>query len=147
LEFMNAVRSAEKGIAAERRGDEVPEELDIAALDSVTEEEWRAYWPSPVAAEPAEDESAPEQVPEPTPADVPEPEPAHVPEPAPVEVPEPAPVEVPESTPEQRDGETGDQPPAMDEEFRAEKIPVIEDGEAAVNGVAQEDQPKSVEPQ
>ena len=53
LEFMEAVRVAERAIAATRRGDDVPEELDIAVLGSVTEEEWRAAWPLPVAGEQA----------------------------------------------------------------------------------------------
>ena len=80
LEFMDAVRVAEKAIAAARRGAEVPEELDVAVLDSVTENEWRAAWPTPVGTEPAL---------------------AEVPEPGPVEVPEPSPVETPEPSPEQ----------------------------------------------
>ena len=60
LEFIDAVRQAEKTIAATRRGDQVPEELDIAVLDSITTQEWYAAWPLPIAAEPAEelDESA-----------------------------------------------------------------------------------------
>lgn len=45
LEFMDNVRYTEKAIAAGRRGDEVPEELDVAPLGTVTEEEWRTYWP------------------------------------------------------------------------------------------------------
>jgi XTP/dITP diphosphohydrolase len=100
LEFMDTVRTVEKAIAADRRGEDVPEELDIASLGVITEEEWRAFWPSagiaPTEA-PEEDivmetEPAPDRIPEPTPADVPET--------GPVEVPEPAPVEVPEQTPE-----------------------------------------------
>jgi XTP/dITP diphosphohydrolase len=104
LEFMDAVRLAEEGIAAERRGDEVPEELDVATLESITEEEWRAYWPvtadevvmepaEPAANEPGEPEPTPERVPEPGPVDVPEPGPVEVPEPSPVEVPEPSPTQ------------------------------------------------------
>ncbi len=46
LEFMDTVRTVEKAIAADRRGEDVPEELDIASLGAITEEEWRAYWPS-----------------------------------------------------------------------------------------------------
>jgi len=68
LEFMDAVRAAEKAIAAARRGNEVPEELDVAVLDSITEDEWRAAWP--VATEPA-----PDRIPEPSPAAVETPEP------------------------------------------------------------------------
>ena len=136
LEFMEAVRLAEKGIAAERRGDAVPEELDVATLDAVTEEEWHAYWPPAAAqSEPAlaEPGQTPERVPEPGPADVPEP--------GPVEVPEPSPVEVPEPSPQQQ---------AADE-FPAEEFTAVE--EAPANGVPEEAaassdaQPNKVEPQ
>jgi XTP/dITP diphosphohydrolase len=88
LEFMDTVRTVERAIAADRRGEDVPEELDIASLGVITEEEWRAFWPS------AETEPAPDRLPEPTPADVPEPGPVEVPEPAPVDVPEPTPEDV-----------------------------------------------------
>lgn len=107
LEFMDAVRSAEHRIAAARRGDETPEELDVDTLESITEEEWRTHW-APAATEPVP-EPTPQHVPEPTPAPAPDPGPSPVPEPGPVEVPEPGPVEVPEPTPE-----------AIDEEFPAE---------------------------
>ena len=46
LEFMDTVRHVEKAIAAGRRGEDVPEELDVAALGVITEEEWRAHWPA-----------------------------------------------------------------------------------------------------
>jgi XTP/dITP diphosphohydrolase len=46
LEFVDTVRTVERAIAAARRGDSVPEELDVAPLGDVTEEEWRAHWPS-----------------------------------------------------------------------------------------------------
>jgi XTP/dITP diphosphohydrolase len=46
LEFMDTVRRAEKAVAADRRGEDVPEELDVAALGVISEEEWRVYWPS-----------------------------------------------------------------------------------------------------
>jgi XTP/dITP diphosphohydrolase len=63
LEFMDVVRIAEKGIAEGRRGSEVPEELDVAPLDSITEEEWRIYLPIAAGAELAgEPEPAPQQV-------------------------------------------------------------------------------------
>ncbi len=45
LEFMDAVRTAELAVAADRRGADVPEELDVASLGEVTEPEWRAHWP------------------------------------------------------------------------------------------------------
>lgn len=93
LEFVDHVQSAERAIAAARRGDDVPEELDVAVLESITEDEWRAAWPTPIATEPAEPS-------EPSPGPTPEPSPAHVPEPSPAEVPEPMPVEVPEPSPE-----------------------------------------------
>lgn len=103
LEFMDTVRRVEHAIAAGRRGEDVPEELDVAQLGQVTEDEWRAYWPSAAAPEAddaqAEDTApAPDRIPEPTPADVPEP--------GPVDVPEPSPVEVPEQSPE--DDSTGE---------------------------------------
>jgi XTP/dITP diphosphohydrolase len=88
LEFMDTVRGVEHAIAAGRRGEDVPEELDVATLGEITEDEWRAYWPS------ADTEPAPDRIPDPSPADVPEPGPAEVPEPAPVEVPEPSPEDV-----------------------------------------------------
>ncbi|HZU49054.1 MAG TPA: nucleoside triphosphate pyrophosphohydrolase, partial [Mycobacterium sp.] len=59
LEFMDTVRDTEKAIAACRRGDDIPEELDVTPLGVVTEEEWRAYWP-PVPGEPIIEESAEE---------------------------------------------------------------------------------------
>jgi nucleoside triphosphate diphosphatase len=46
LEFVDTVRAVERAIAATRRGDSVPEELDVAALGDVSEEEWREHWPS-----------------------------------------------------------------------------------------------------
>jgi XTP/dITP diphosphohydrolase len=45
LEFVDKVRDVERAIAATRRGDSVPEQLDVAALGEVTEQEWRAHWP------------------------------------------------------------------------------------------------------
>src|SRR5262245_3947390 len=99
LEFMDTVRLAEHAIAAGRRGDDVPEELDMATLGEICEEEWRAYWPSvsveiPDDAQAEDTEPAPDHIPEPTPTDVPEPGQVEVPEPGPVEVPEPAPKDV-----------------------------------------------------
>src|ERR1700756_3478143 len=44
LEFMDTVRGAEKAIAADRRGEDVPAELDVAAVGAITEEEWGAHW-------------------------------------------------------------------------------------------------------
>jgi XTP/dITP diphosphohydrolase len=102
LEFMDTVRRVEHAIAAGRRGEDVPEELDVATLGDISEQEWRDYWtpvvvddtePAPDEAQAEDTEPAPDRIPEPTPADVPEPTPVEVPEPAPVEVPEPAPTE------------------------------------------------------
>ena len=51
LEFMETVWSTEMAIATARRGEDVPEELDVAPpLGTVSEEEWRAYWPPSVEA-------------------------------------------------------------------------------------------------
>src|SRR6202045_3919437 len=44
LEFMDNVRGAEQLIAADRRGEDVPAELDVAPVGAITQEEWRAYW-------------------------------------------------------------------------------------------------------
>ena len=63
LEFMDAVRGAEKAIAADRRGEDVPAELDVAAVGAIDEEEWRAHWL------PAVDEPAVGEVEEPESAD------------------------------------------------------------------------------
>jgi XTP/dITP diphosphohydrolase len=99
LEFMDAVRRTEHAIAAGRRGEDVPEELDVATLGEVTEEEWRAYWPPETVV--AEDtEPAPDRIPEPSPEEVPEPAPVDVPEPSPTEVPEPSPTGPDEPAPE-----------------------------------------------
>ncbi|WP_068188297.1 nucleoside triphosphate pyrophosphohydrolase [Mycobacterium sp. UM_CSW] len=46
LEFVDTVRGVERSIVASRRGDNVPVELDVVPLGEVTEEEWRAHWPS-----------------------------------------------------------------------------------------------------
>lgn len=45
LEFIDTVRTTELAVAADRRGADVPEELDVASLGDVTEQEWRAHWP------------------------------------------------------------------------------------------------------
>nr|VTP03488.1 Nucleoside triphosphate pyrophosphohydrolase [Mycobacterium riyadhense] len=55
LDFVNSVRSAERAIAAARRGDTVAEELDVTPLGVITDEEWLVHWPS--GADPALDES------------------------------------------------------------------------------------------
>ncbi|MBX9639850.1 MAG: nucleoside triphosphate pyrophosphohydrolase [Mycobacteriaceae bacterium] len=52
LDFVDVVRGVEKAIAATRRGDSVAEELDVTPLGFVTEEEWRAHWPSGEFREP-----------------------------------------------------------------------------------------------
>src|SRR6202047_1707500 len=128
LEFIDAVRQAERTIAATRRGDEVPEELDIAVLDSVTAQEWHAAWPLPVATEPAEelDESAE----------------------ATGETAEP------EVTGEAEPQAPTAEPAVIEEESPATEMPVITEAEVASNGVTDEfeemapaeGQPDSVEP-
>ena len=45
LEFMDIVRGTEKAIAAGRRGDDVPVELDVAPIGAVSAQEWRTHWP------------------------------------------------------------------------------------------------------
>jgi XTP/dITP diphosphohydrolase len=64
LELMDTVRAVEKAVAAERRVADVPAELDVAAAGTITEDEWRACWPSADDAEPepepATEESADE---------------------------------------------------------------------------------------
>ena len=52
LEFMDTVRAVEKAVAADRRVADVPAELDVAAVGTITEDEWRACWPSADDAEP-----------------------------------------------------------------------------------------------
>ena len=56
LEFMDTVRKVEYSIAASRRGEDMPEVLDISQLGTVSEEEWRAHWPTLVAESRAEPE-------------------------------------------------------------------------------------------
>jgi len=45
LQFMDTVRGVEKAVAAGRRSTEVPAELDVTPVGSITEDEWRACWP------------------------------------------------------------------------------------------------------
>ena len=52
LEFMDTVRAVEKAVAADRRVADMPAELDVTAVGTVTEDEWRACWPSANEAEP-----------------------------------------------------------------------------------------------
>ena len=61
LEFMDTVRTVERAIAADRRGEDVLAELDIASLGVITEEEWRAFWPSD-EAEPVDEAEPIEEV-------------------------------------------------------------------------------------
>ncbi|GJJ24142.1 nucleoside triphosphate pyrophosphohydrolase [Mycolicibacterium mageritense] len=62
LEFMDTVRQVEIDVAAGRRGEDVPEELDVTPLGTITEEEWRAYWPAEPEPEPEpETDAADEQ--------------------------------------------------------------------------------------
>jgi XTP/dITP diphosphohydrolase len=58
LEFVDTVRNVERTIAATRRGDDVPEEFDVAPLGEITEQEWRTHWPP--GELPVEEPPAPE---------------------------------------------------------------------------------------
>ncbi|OBA86843.1 nucleoside triphosphate hydrolase [Mycobacteriaceae bacterium 1482268.1] len=86
LEFMDTVRSVERAVAADRRGEDVPEELDIASLGTITEEEWRAFWPPAEVAEPVDEDDGSDPVDEEAEPDLiedePEPDPADEAEPA-----------------------------------------------------------------
>jgi XTP/dITP diphosphohydrolase len=68
LAFMDTVRGVEKAVAAERRSADVPAELDVAAVGSITEDEWRACWP----VDGAEPDSVAEDLPETSEPDEPE---------------------------------------------------------------------------
>jgi XTP/dITP diphosphohydrolase len=46
LEFADTIRDVEEAIATARRGGSVPDEFDATPLGEITEEEWRAHWPS-----------------------------------------------------------------------------------------------------
>jgi len=59
LEFMDTIRKVERAVAASRRGEDVPEVLDIAQLGTVTEDEWRAHWPT--LHQPGEEPEEPEE--------------------------------------------------------------------------------------
>ena len=59
LEFMDTIRKVERAVAASRRGEDVPEVLDIAQLGTVTEDEWRAHWPT--LHQPGEEAQEPEE--------------------------------------------------------------------------------------
>ena len=52
LQLMDTVRAVEKAVAVERRLADLPAELDVAPVGTITEDEWRACWPSDDAAEP-----------------------------------------------------------------------------------------------
>jgi XTP/dITP diphosphohydrolase len=60
LEFMDTVRAVEKTVAADRRVADVLAELDVAAVGTITEDEWRACWPSADEAEPEPEPAAQE---------------------------------------------------------------------------------------
>src|ERR1700761_2441601 len=65
LEFIDTVRGAEKAIAADRRGEDVPAELDVAPVSVITEEEWRAHWLPAVEDEVDEPEASEDNASEP----------------------------------------------------------------------------------
>jgi XTP/dITP diphosphohydrolase len=116
LEFMDTVRKVEHAVAASRRPDDVPEVLDIAQLGVVTEEEWRAYWPT-VEPEPEEPEPEPEE-PEPEEPEPEEPEPEE-PEPEVDEVVE-AEGDAPEESEESVEPEEPEEPEPVDQEKSVE---------------------------
>jgi XTP/dITP diphosphohydrolase len=62
LEFMDTVRDTESAIAAARRGSDVPEELDVAPLGTISEEEWREHWlPALAEVESDDEDSSPDE--------------------------------------------------------------------------------------
>jgi len=109
LEFMDTVRKVEHAVAASRRPDDVPEVLDIAQLGVVTEEEWRAHWPTAV----------PEVEPEPDAETVESEEPVDTEEPEQSEASEDS--EEPEASDETEDSEeAADEPEQADQEKSVE---------------------------
>ncbi len=54
LEFVDTVRNVERAIAAGRRSEDVAEQFDVAPLGKVSEQEWRAHWPSAPSGESGE---------------------------------------------------------------------------------------------
>ena len=63
LEFMDTVRAVEQAIAATRRGSDTAAALDDSSLGVITEDEWRAHWPTYEVAsveEPADEPAAEE---------------------------------------------------------------------------------------
>lgn len=86
LEFMDTVRHTEHTIVESRRGQDVPVELDATVLGEVTEDEWRAHWPSQAGTAPAL-AGDPEQLEpaEPSANGVSEPDPMETPDPSPGE--------------------------------------------------------------
>jgi len=52
LVFIDRLRGVEKAVAAERRPADIPAEIDIAPVGNISEQEWRACWPSVDEAEP-----------------------------------------------------------------------------------------------
>lgn len=46
LEFMDVIRGVEAAVAAARRGADTPAELDDTTLGAISEDEWRAHWPT-----------------------------------------------------------------------------------------------------
>jgi XTP/dITP diphosphohydrolase len=122
LEFMDTVRKVEHAVAASRRPDDVPEVLDIAQLGVVTEEEWRAHWPTAMPEVEHEPEAEPE---------------AELDESEPVEADDDAPVE-PEAAEDSEGSDESEEPEATDES---------EEPQDAADEPEQADQEKSVEPQ
>jgi XTP/dITP diphosphohydrolase len=66
LEFIDTVRKVEQNVAAGRRSPEVAAELDDVRLGVVTEDEWRAHWPTDeqLTDDPVDDPEVEESEPE-----------------------------------------------------------------------------------
>jgi XTP/dITP diphosphohydrolase len=63
LDFMDTVRKVEQAVAAARRGSDAPQAIDVTSPGAITEEEWRAHWPTTHEVDeqpPADPEAAPE---------------------------------------------------------------------------------------
>jgi XTP/dITP diphosphohydrolase len=65
LEFMDTVRRVEQAVASGRRDEDVPEELDVSKLDDISDDEWRAYWPSATVVDVVDEQPAEDAEPEP----------------------------------------------------------------------------------
>ncbi|GAC1403651.1 MAG: nucleoside triphosphate pyrophosphohydrolase [Mycobacterium sp.] len=74
LEFMDSVRRVEQAVSAGRRGEDVPEALDVSKLGDISDDEWRSYWPSATVVDVVDEEQAEDAEPEPGAVDAEEPD-------------------------------------------------------------------------